>query len=122
MENKKELNSKNLLAAMGAMMQMEFSIPYQEQMLYLINGRIGEIRADIISGDKTEDEMNTLLDSLQRLSVKKADMEAKIGSIRHMRELCEKLNEKEVDVTGPISGIQGKEFIKKLLNKTEEEP
>ena len=118
MEDKKELYSKNLLAAMGVMMQMEFSIPYQEQVLDLINRRIGEIRADIISGNKTEDEMNVLLDELQRLVIKKRDVEAKIGSIKHMHELSKRLQEEAEIVTVPISEVHGK--LKKLTNKNEE--
>ena len=88
----KEVNPKMMAYAFAAT-TMQFSVDYQQEVLNVINERICEIRADIISGNKTTDEINMLLDELQTLSVKKRDTEGMIISIKHFRETRSKLDE-----------------------------
>lgn len=119
MEYEKVLNLENLRAAMMLIgMDMDYSLSIQEEILWVVDERISKIRTDIISGTKTEDEMNVLLDELQRLAIKKRDVEAKIGSIKHMHELSKRLQEEAEIVTVSISEVHGK--LKELVNKNEE--
>lgn len=122
MEEKLELNEvkchPSILKAAAIAMSMRMSIPNNERILAFINEWIAEIRTDIISGTKTEDEMNILLDELQRLTIKKRDTESLIGALKHAHELGKKLEEKGDIETVPISEVYGK--LKKLVNKNEE--
>ena len=82
----KEVNPaalKTVLTIMG----LSFSLPFQEEKLRVINERICEVRADIISGNKTTDEINMLLDELESLSLKKRDAQSAIGAINARNEL-----------------------------------
>lgn len=121
MEEKKELKisklNPNIIKA-AMVMTMRMSIPNNEKLLAYINRRIDNIRAIIISGNVTENGMNELLDELQRLTIEKRDTESLIGSLKHMKELGKKLDEKgEIEMV-PISEVHGK--LKELVNKNEE--
>lgn len=122
MEEKKELKisklNPNVIKAATMVMTMRMSIPNNEKLLAYINRRIDNIRAIIISGNVTENGMNELLDELQRLTIEKRDTESLIGSLKHMKELGKKLDEKDGIEMVPISEVHGK--LKKLTNKNEE--
>lgn len=122
MEEKKELKisklNPKLIDAVATMTAMRMSIPNNEKLLAYINRRIDNIRAIIISGNVTENGMNELLDELQRLTIEKRDTESLIGSLKHMKELGKKLDEKDGIEMVPISEVHGK--LKKLTNKNEE--
>lgn len=122
MEEKKELKisklNQKLIDAVATMTAMRMSIPNNEKMLAYINRRIDNIRAIIISGNATENGMNELLDELQRLTIDKRDTESLIGSLKHMKELGKKLDEKDEIEMVPISEVHGK--LKELTNKNEE--
>lgn len=122
MEEKKELKisklNPNIIKAATMMTAMRMSIPNNEKLLAYINRRIDNIRAIIISGNVTENGINELLDELQRLTIEKRDTESLIGSLKHMKELGKKLDEKEEIEMVPISEVHGK--LKKLVNKNEE--
>jgi 3',5'-cyclic AMP phosphodiesterase CpdA len=121
MEEKKELKisklNPNIIKA-AMVMTMRMSIPNNEKWLAYINRRIDNIRAIIISGNVTENGMNELLDELQRLTIEKRDTESLIGSLKHMKELGKKLDEKDEIEMVPISEVHGK--LKELVNKNEE--
>jgi 3',5'-cyclic AMP phosphodiesterase CpdA len=121
MEEKKELKisklNPNIIKA-AMVMTMRMSIPNNEKLLAYINRRIDNIRAIIISGNVTENGMNELLDELQQLTIKKRDTESLIGSLKHMKELGTKLDEKDGIEMVPISEVHGK--LKELTNKNEE--
>lgn len=112
-----ELKPENLRAAI-MMMQMQYSLPAQQMIVEFVNEKIGKVRADIISGNKTEAELNILLDELQRLSIKKRDTEAKLGSIRHAYDICKKLDEAKAGEEISIS--EHYERLKKLMRNGEE--
>lgn len=122
MEEKKELKisklNPKLIDAVVMMTAMRMSIPNNEKLLAYINRRIDNIRAIIISGNATENGMNELLDELQRLTIEKRDTESLIGSLKHMKELGKKLDEKDGIEMVPISEVHGK--LKKMVNKNEE--
>lgn len=122
MEEKKELKisklNPNIIKAATMVMTMRMSIPNNEKLLAYINRRIDNIRAIIISGNATENGMNELLDELQRLTIEKRDTESLIGSLKHMKELGKKLDEKDGIEMVPISEVHGK--LKELTNKNEE--
>lgn len=82
----KEVNPATIRAAL-TIMGLDFSLPFQEEKLRVVNERICEVRADIISGNKTTDEINILLDELEGLSLKKRDAQAAIGAINARNEL-----------------------------------
>lgn len=123
MEEKKELkisklNPKLIDAVATTMTAMRMSIPNNEKLLAYINRRIDNIRAIIISGNVTENGMNELLDELQRLTIVKRNTESWIGSLKHMKELGKKLDEKDEIEMVLISEVHGK--LKELTNKNEE--
>ena len=84
------MNSKNILAIANYVIRAEFSLTMQQNMLDRIDEAIGEIRTDIISGGKTADEINVLLDNLQALSIKRYHVDTRIKSIKRMHEQCGK--------------------------------
>ena len=85
-----------VLSLIPTLITMEMSLPTQKMMLDCINEMIDEIRADIISGGKTPDETNALLDELQRLTIKKQSIESRIATIRSMDKVRDRLIEKKV--------------------------
>lgn len=89
-----EINSNAMkLTLLGMYASMMPSI--QQVELSIVNEQIEETRGLIISGEKTKEEMNELLDKLQRLSVKKRDIESLMKAIKRSNEVIKKIDEKE---------------------------
>lgn len=83
----------NALAGLFSVLRIDLTLPVQQATLECIDERIGEIRADIVSCGKTPDEIDVLLDELQRLIIKKHYTEGRIGQIKHMLDICKKRDE-----------------------------
>ena len=97
-----------------SILQMDFSESMQKELLDKVDVEINKRREDIISGGKTADEMNVLLDELQHLTISKYHIKQRIVAIKHMKDTrySEKLVEESVTIR--------KGFTKKLLPKEEE--
>lgn len=80
----------------------------QQVELSIVNELIEETRGLIISGEKTKEEMNELLDKLQRLSVKKRDIESLMKAIKRSHEVIKKIDEKDEHIN-KITKLAGKE-------------
>lgn len=94
-----KINPSNLaLVGTIAMLKMEMSLPMQQEILSDIDDRICEIRETIISGDKTTDEMNALLDELQKLTIDKRSVESRISTIKNVHRKVKERKELEEKV------------------------
>lgn len=89
-----EINSNAMkLTLLGMYASMMPSI--QQVELSIVNEQIEETRGLIISGEKTKEEMNELLDKLQKLSVKKRDIESLMKAIKRSHEVIKKIDEED---------------------------
>lgn len=108
-----KINPNNLaLVGTIAMLKMEMSLPVQQEILSDIDDRICEIREAIISGDKTADEMNALLDELQKLTIDKRSVESRISTIKNVHRKVKERKELE-------EKVQTKLDFQKLLPQKE---
>lgn len=84
--NKFDFDPK-VLAGTFACMQIEMSLPIQEELLDAANELISETRESIISGGKSTEEMNALLDTLASLTLKKYFIETRVAQLKRMHAI-----------------------------------
>lgn len=77
------------LVGMSALMQIGMSLPMQEMLLDAANELISETRESIVSGGKSPDEVNALLDRLQSLTLKKYHIETRVKQLKRMHEIVD---------------------------------
>lgn len=109
MELEPRVIKPEMLAGMFMEMQMDLSLPTQQMILECIDERIGEIRADIISNEKTAGEIDALLDEMLILAVEKNGIESKIAAIRYARHVRKKM---EVSIEREDRGKTLREIFK----------
>ena len=78
------------IIGMSALMHIGMHLPTQEMLLDAANELISETRESIVSGGKSPDEVNELLDKLQELTLKKHNIEIRVRQLKRMHEIVDK--------------------------------
>lgn len=83
-----KFDARNIASAF-AIMEMSMSLPRQKNLLNAANELISETRESIISGGKSPDEINELLDTLQELTLKKYHIEIRVRQLEQAHKIAD---------------------------------
>lgn len=101
-----------VLAKTFSIMQLATSLPAQEKLLDAFNDLISETRENIISGGKSPDELNALLDRLTILIVKKQYTETRVAALKHMHAIHD-----ERESSSEIQLVEDNRTLKEILEE-----
>jgi hypothetical protein len=88
------------IAGMSVLLTIGMSLPHLEMTLDAINEIICEIRTEITSGEKSQNEINTLFDRLQEFTLKKYHVETRIGQIKLMHKVIDDRKDNNIKKLG----------------------
>lgn len=111
--NNFDFNPK-VLAGAFTRMQIEMSLPLQEELLDAANELISETRESIISGGKSIDEMNALLDTLASLTLKKHYIETRVAQLKRMHAIKD---ERIASIADEIVLVKDDRTLKDILGE-----
>lgn len=80
---KKKFDARAVAAA-SALVSMGLSLPMQEGLLDIVNNEISEIKEELVKSGKSPDDIKTLFDTLEKLTIKKYHTENRIAQLKRI--------------------------------------